>query len=282
MFLLSLDNSTRLLRKIIDVVKEIANDQKIVFEIDDRGLFLQAMDMARVCVLSLYLGPTCFSKFETSGPVQEPVCLGTAMLLKVLKSSAVDTAPELEMSWDGRSDCVTIRTPSQIDPTLSIATFELPLFHPGDQSERFELPEPERRLLFDANVFATTIKDLALFSDTATFEISPPGGAIEIKMSVANSAGMRGSLWLPAKTETPGDLVGASDSAKATFALSYLTSMVKAAALSDTLAIELQRDRPMTMEVALLSGRGYLRTYLAPKVDDGGDDTEQDRDQDED
>jgi proliferating cell nuclear antigen PCNA len=269
MFLFALDNSTRLLRKIIDVVKEIANDQKIVFEIDDRGLVLQALDMARVCVLSLYLGPTCFTKFETSGlPVQEPVCLSTAMLLKVLKSSAVDSASELEMSWDGRSDRVTVRTPSQQ------ATFELPLFHPGDQSERFELPEPEHRLVFDANVFATTMKDLALFSDTATFETED--GAIEMKVSVANASGMRGCLWLPAKTGT------SADGAKATFALSYLTSMVKAAALSETLAIELQRDRPMTMEVALLSGRGYLRMYLAPKVDDGGDDTEGDRDQDED
>jgi len=38
----------------------------------------------------------------------------------------------------------------------------------------------------------------------------------------------------------------------------------------------------MTMEAALLSGRGYLRMYLAPKVDDGGDDVEDQRDQDED
>lgn len=216
--------------------------------------------MARVCVLSLYLGPTCFTKFETSGK-QETVCLGTAMLLKVLKSSAMDSEPELEMSWDGKADHVTFRTPAQ-------ATFELPLFHPGE-TERFELPEPEHRLLFDSNDLATTIKDLALFSDTATFETFEN----KIQVSVSNAAGMRGSLWLPAKTETDRPRYPAT---KGTFALSYLTSMVKAAALSDTLAIELQRDRPLTMEVALLSGRGYLRTYLAPKVDEDGKSEEDD------
>jgi proliferating cell nuclear antigen PCNA len=266
MFSFVLDNASGLLRKIGDVVKEITNDQKVTFEIDDRGLVLQAMDLARVCVLSLYLGPTCFKKFETDRSV---VCLSISMLLKVLKSSAVDSAPELEMSWDGRSDCVTLRTPSQIDPTLSMATFDLPLFHAGE-SDRFDLPEPEQRLLFDASVFATTMKDLALFSDTATFEIiAPPDGAVEMKVSVSNATGVRGSLWLPAKTDKT---TTSADGAKATFALSYLTSMVKAAALSETLAIELQRDRPLTMEVALLSGRGYLRMYLAPKVDEGDED----------
>lgn len=258
MFSFVLDNASGLLRKIGDVVKEITNDQKVTFEIDDRGLVLQAMDLARVCVLSLYLGPTCFKKFETDRSV---VCLSIAMLLKVLKSSAVDSAPELEMSWDGKADHVSVKTPAH-------ATFELPLFHAGE-SERFDLPEPAQRLSFDASVFATTIKDLALFSDTATFETtSSSDGAVEMKVSVSNATGVRGSLWLPAKTGG----ASADGAAKATFALSYLTSMVKAAALSETLAIELQRDRPLTMEVALLSGRGYLRMYLAPKVDDGGDD----------
>lgn len=251
MFLLTLDNTNRLLRKLIDVIKEIANDQKVLFEIDDRGLMVQALDMARVCVLSLHMGPTCFNKFETSK--DQIICLNTAMLLKVLKCSAMDTEPEIEMSWDGNADNVGIRAPQ------SQATFELPLFHAGDASERFELPEPDRVMSFDSNDLASTIKDLALFGDTATFETA--GGGLDV--SVANSAGMRARLRLVPKVPVS----ASEETARATFALSYLTSMVKASALSDVLSIELQRDRPLTMEAALLSGRGYLRMYLAPKVD---------------
>jgi proliferating cell nuclear antigen PCNA len=253
MFVFVLDNSTHLLRKIVDVVREITNDQKVMFEIDDRGLVLQAVDFGRVCVLSLYLGPTCFKKFETDRSI---VCLSIAMLLKVLKCSAVESEPELEMSWDGKADHVSVKTPT------THAVFELPLFHAGE-SERFELPEPECGLSFDSNDLARTIKDLAMFSDTATFSSGKSLG-----VSVCNATGVRASLRLVPKSAcVPGETK--EPATRATFALSYLTSMVKAAALSDTLAIELQRDRPLTMEVALLSGRGYLRMYLAPKVDDG-------------
>ena len=271
MFLLTLDNTTRLLRKLIDVIKEIANDQKVLFEIDDRGLMVQALDVARVCVLSLHMGPMCFNKFETS--THQIICLNTAMLIKVLKCSAIDTEPELEMSWDGTSDNVRIRAPQ------SQASFELPLFHAGDASERFELPEPDHVLSFDSNELASTIKDLALFGDTATFETATDGSALNI--SVSNTAGMRARLRLVPKDPFQGFLAKDPISeAKATFALSYLTSMVKASALSDVLSIELQRDRPLTMEAALLSGRGYVRMYLAPKVDDGASDDETNDDED--
>jgi proliferating cell nuclear antigen len=55
-----------------------------------------------------------------------------------------------------------------------------------------------------------------------------------------------------------------------TFALKYFTTFSKGAALSDRVEIHLAKDTPCMVEYPV-EGLGFLRFYLAPKIDDAAD-----------
>jgi proliferating cell nuclear antigen len=56
------------------------------------------------------------------------------------------------------------------------------------------------------------------------------------------------------------------------FALRYLNCFTKAAPLSEHVQLQLAADRPLLALFELPDDTGYIKYYLAPKVDDGNDD----------
>ncbi len=55
------------------------------------------------------------------------------------------------------------------------------------------------------------------------------------------------------------------------FAIKYLTHFTKATPLSDRVRLSLCNDVPLVVEYTI-DDNGYLRFYLAPKVDDSSED----------
>lgn len=51
------------------------------------------------------------------------------------------------------------------------------------------------------------------------------------------------------------------------FALRYLTTFSKATSLSDKVKLSMAKDVPLVVEYPI-EGMGYIRYYLAPKIDD--------------
>merc|ERR1719269_338878 len=63
--------------------------------------------------------------------------------------------------------------------------------------------------------------------------------------------------------------INCNEPVSAAFALRYLNFFTKATPLSDTVQIQLFADMPLTIEYDLgTSDSGYLRFFLAPKVDE--------------
>lgn len=60
-----------------------------------------------------------------------------------------------------------------------------------------------------------------------------------------------------------------------TFALRYLNIFTKATSLSETVSLSLSNDNPLLVEY-LISDLGYIRYYLAPKIDEEPDATNAD------
>ena len=59
-----------------------------------------------------------------------------------------------------------------------------------------------------------------------------------------------------------------------TFAMRYLNFFTKATPLSGTVTLSLSKDVPLVVEYKIAE-YGYVRYYLAPKIDDEEDETEQ-------
>lgn len=57
-----------------------------------------------------------------------------------------------------------------------------------------------------------------------------------------------------------------------TFALRYLNSFAKATPLSNTVTLSLSSELPVVVEYKIAE-MGYIRYYLAPKIEEDGEDT---------
>lgn len=62
-------------------------------------------------------------------------------------------------------------------------------------------------------------------------------------------------------------LVNLNNPVSLTFALRYLNNFTKATSLSPTVRLSLSKDLPITVEYEI-EKLGYLRFYLAPKIEE--------------
>lgn len=255
MFEFTLSNGGNPLKKIVEVVKEIVGERKMMFEIGHEGLSLQAVDTARVSIVALYLSKDAFRSFQASVRAFT-VCLDPATFLKVLKCAVVEADEEIRLRWDGPPSTHVVLG------TRNGCLFNIPMVETAENEVmHFELPDFRGELMFDSSEMARYMKDLSGLADETVLEL----GTDALHMEVANETGMRARLTLRALLkDTPksgGDVVG-------TFALSYLTTMLKAASLSPRLTLDLETDMPLAIHLPLWDGHGHLRLYLAPKITD--------------
>lgn len=80
---------------------------------------------------------------------------------------------------------------------------------------------------------------------------------------------------LPCRNTSAADLkpeqqttIELSEPVSLTFALRYLNSFAKAAALASTVKISMTKDLPIVVEYTIGDDMGHLKFYLAPKIDD--------------
>ena len=67
--------------------------------------------------------------------------------------------------------------------------------------------------------------------------------------------------------ESVGVTITMEEPVQLSFALRYLNTFAKGAALSDRVQLHLAKEQPCMIEYKI-GGLGFLRYYLAPKVDD--------------
>lgn len=253
MFDIRLNNAGCTLRKIVDVIKDIVGERKVMFEFGPDGLFLQAVDAARVSIAALTLTPAAFVSFEARGSSR--VCVDPGMLLKALKCAAVESESEVVLRWDGLPSAHVVLG------THNGCLFNVPLVEATeDESTRFELPDFEGQLAFDSVEISRYMKDLASFSDSLTLTVEE--GSDTLSLQATSEVGMCAMLRLPAKSGR------SCETTTGEFSLSYLATLFRASVLSPRVVVEVRCDMPLAIHVPLWDGHGHLRMYLAPKITD--------------
>jgi proliferating cell nuclear antigen len=240
----------KLLRDMATAISILVDEA--TFKIDLEGLKLRAMDPSRVAMIDFEWPKTVFEEYLCTEPTK--MCINISELLKLLKRAGKDEA--VDLSLDEKTGRLQVKIAGKYFRSFTMPTLE---------ASEEEVPTP--KITFNVKARATThglsqaIEDAQLVSDHVRIEA-------DNERLVLNASGdlMGATITLQKGSDTLLDLETREPS-KATFSLSYLTEIIKAAsATSDIAILEFSSDMPIRLDFQQTK-EGKLTFYLAPRIE---------------
>jgi proliferating cell nuclear antigen len=240
----------KLLRDMITSISILVDEA--TFKIDPEGLKLRAMDPSRVAMIDFEWPKTAFEEYTATEPTK--MCINISELLKLLKRAGKDEAVELLL--DEKTQRLQVKITGKYTRNFTMPTLE---------ASEEEVPTP--KITFNIKAKATTqglsqaVEDAQLVSDHVKIEA-------DTEKLVFNATGdlMGATITLQKGSDALLDLE-TKEPAKATFSLSYLSEIVKAAsATSDIATLEFSSDMPVKLDFQQVK-EGKLTFYLAPRIE---------------
>jgi proliferating cell nuclear antigen len=240
----------KLLRDMITSISILVDEA--TFKLDPEGIKLRAMDPSRVAMVDFEWPKTIFEEYQCTEPTK--MCINITELLKLLKRAGKDETVELVL--DEKTGRLQVKIAGKYSRNFTMPTLE---------ASEEEVPTP--KLTFNVKVKATTnglsqaIEDAQLVSDHVRIEA-------DAEKLAFNATGdlMGAEISLLKGSDTILDLE-AKEPAKATFSLSYLSEIIKAAsATSDISTLEFSSDMPIKIDFQQTK-EGKLTFYLAPRIE---------------
>lgn len=162
-----------------------------------------------------------------------------------------------------------------------VAHFELKLM--DIDSEHLNIPENsdyQAIITMPTQEYRRIFTDLAIIGDTISIELMKNTACFSVEGDIGS-----GSLSL-AQTESADEknpiTINVKEPVKMTFPGKYLNMFTKAVPISDCVTLCLQDGNPLAIEFSLDGENGFVRYFLAPKIDQGDEDEEEGGGDDED
>ncbi|ERN09641.1 hypothetical protein AMTRI_Chr08g160360 [Amborella trichopoda] len=252
-----------LLKKVLDAIKDLVTDAN--FDCSSTGFSLQAMDSSHVALVALLLRSDGFEHFRCDRSVSVGMNLNN--MAKMLKCASNDDIITIKSDDGGDAVTFMFESPNQD----KISDFEMKLM--DIDSEHLGIPEAEYHAIvkMPSSEFATICKDLSTIGDTVMISVTKEGVRFSTKGDI-------GSANIVCRQNTSVDkpeeatIIEMQEPVSLTFALRYLNSFTKATPLSSSVTISLSSELPVVVEYKI-ADMGYLRFYLAPKIEDEGDES---------
>ncbi|KAG1449557.1 hypothetical protein G6F56_008608 [Rhizopus delemar] len=248
----------KLLKSILEAVRELVTDCNL--DCNDSGIALQAMDNSHVALVALMLRSDGFDPYRCDRNL--PLGINLTNLSKILKCARNDDI--LTLKADDGGDVVNFVFESKDSDKVS--SYDLKLL--DIDSEHLGIPDTT----YDANIqmpsvkFQEIVRDLSTLSDSITIECTKEG----IKFS-ADGEIARGSVTVKASSsvddEDESTTIELQQSVAMSFAVKYLVNFTKATPLSSRVSLNMSADVPLLIDYKL-DNIGYVRYYLAPKIED--------------
>jgi len=222
------------------------------FDVNQDGIKLRAMDPSRVAMVDFEWPKTVFDEYTCSEPMK--MCINISEMLKLLRRTEKDES--VELSLDEKTGRLQMTITGRYVRSFSMPTLE---------AVEEEVPTP--KVAFNARAKTTTdglsqaIEDANLVSDHVRIEIDNE------KMVMRATGDLMGATITMKKGSDAILDLEAKEPSKATFSLSYLSEIVKAAAAtSDVATIEFSTDMPIRLDFQQPKD-GKLTFYLAPRIE---------------
>jgi proliferating cell nuclear antigen len=240
----------KLLKDMITSISILVDEG--TFKIEPDGMKLRAMDPSRVAMIDFEWPKTIFEEYVSTEPTK--MCINITEFLKLLKRASKDET--VELSLDEKTGKLQLTIAGKYTRNFTMPTLE---------ASEEEVPTP--KITFNVRAKATTqglsqaIEDAQLVSDHVKIEADPD------KIVFTASGDLMGAtITLQKGSDALLDLE-VKEHQKATFSLSYLTEIIKAAsATSDIATLEFSSDMPIKLDFHQPK-EGKLSFFLAPRIE---------------
>ncbi|MFQ5975462.1 MAG: proliferating cell nuclear antigen (pcna) [Candidatus Hydrothermarchaeales archaeon] len=245
MFKVTMSDS-KLLKSSVDAISNLIDEAGI--SVDEEGLKLRAMDPAHVALVDFQLSKEAFDNFE----VTEPVVLGVDLerLNTILKRAGPGEMIIMDLDEDKNMLRIKIKN-------TSTRTFSLPLIDVADEELKVPSLDFPSSVEVLPSVLKEAIKDAEIVSDHVTLKTDENSLHISAKGDLGN-VGVK-ILKDDAIEFLSGGEVGSM------FSLEYLSDMMKASDLADTVKINLGNDIPVRLDFK--AENVHLLFLLAPRIE---------------
>ncbi len=240
----------KLLRDMVAAISILVDEA--TFRIEPDTLKLRAMDPSRVAMVDFEWPKTVFEEFVCAEPTK--MCINIGELLKLIKRATKNE--EIELSLDDKAGRLQVKITGRYMRNFTMPTLE---------ASEEEVPTP--KITLNAKVKATTeglreaIEDAQLVSDHVRIEADP-----ERLVFYAKGDLMGATIELKKGSDALLDLE-IKEQSKATYSLSYLSEIIKAAAATSEIAtLEFSSDMPVKLDFQQTKD-GRLTFFLAPRIE---------------
>ncbi|KAH7690819.1 Rad9/Ddc1 protein [Dioscorea alata] len=278
------------LKKVVEAIRELVTDAN--FDCSSTGLSLQAMDSSHVALVALLLRSDGFEHFRCDRNVS--MGMNLANVSKILRTAGNDDIITLKADDDGDVLTFMFESPRLLylekgpilaeilqssDFSVTYICFDLDQDRISDiemklmdiKSEHLGIPDAEYEAVvkMPSQEFLRICKDLSNIGDTVVISVTKEG----VKFSTRGDIGNANIVCRQNTTvDKPEDstTIQMKEPVSLTFALRYMNSFTKATSLSSSVTISMSSDLPIVVEYKI-ADMGYLRFYLAPKIEDDED-----------
>ncbi|MCK4433874.1 proliferating cell nuclear antigen (pcna) [Candidatus Bathyarchaeota archaeon] len=249
MFKLKMSDA-KLLRDMVTAISILVDEA--TFKINPETLKLRAMDPSRVAMIDFEWPKTIFEEYICTEPTK--MCINISELLKLIKRAGRNEV--VELSLDEKTGRLQVKITGKYTRNFTMPTLE---------TAEEEVPTP--KITFNIRAKATTeglrqaIEDAQLVSDHVRIQA-------DSEKLILNASGdlMGAIIELQKGSDTLLDLE-VKEPSKATFSLSYLSEIIKAAsATSEIVTLDFSSDMPIRLDFQQVK-EGKLTFYLAPRIE---------------
>ncbi|GIQ80219.1 proliferating cell nuclear antigen, PCNA [Kipferlia bialata] len=252
------------LKKMIEAVKGLVNHVNI--NCNEQGMSIQAIDTSHVALVYLKLRTEGFALYNC----EKSISLGISMdhLSKILKSAA-------------NNDTVIIRAEDEKDSLhiifqpqdeKRVSTFELKLLDIDIPQLVIPVTEFTANVTIASGEFQRICRDLNALGENVSLSANKEGMRFSVDGETAS-----GSVLLQPTDNVSDEESGANTvvqiktPVEQSFPLRYMLSFAKATPISDIVTFEMADDIPLAVTYPI-EGQGFVKYFLAPKIDGGSDD----------
>lgn len=252
-----------LLKKVLEAVKDLLNEA--TWDCSSTGMSLQAMDSSHVSLVSLMLRSDGFDSFRCDKNLSMGINLTS--MSKILRCAANDDAVTVKAA--DNADTVTFMFESQNGEKVS--DYEMKLM--DLDTEHLGIPETDYSCVIKlpSSEFQRICRDLSQIGDSVIICCTKEG----VKFSATGDLGT-GNIKLAQTAnvdkEEEAVVIEMQEAVTLTFALRYLNFFAKATPLSPQVSLSMSPEVPLVTEYKI-GDMGYIRYYLAPKIEDGDGDS---------
>jgi len=235
------------LRDAIEAVVNLVEEG--VFEINEDGLSLKAMDPSQISMVSFSMPKTMFSEYVVGDHKRIGVDIGK--LAKVLARGNSGESVELEVD-DGKLS-ITFKGKKRK------REFKLPLLDLGEGLEREPKIEYKNKAVIRAEALRDILKDAKLISTHISFVLEGKTLKVEIK---GDGGEIREEFEKDGEELKEFTVEG---EARATYPLSYMEDIIKGSKADTDITLCIESDRPLKVEYSIVGANA--KYFLAPRIE---------------